>query len=231
MTVAMNISTKGLIELAGHEGIVLEPYKDSVGVWTIGVGHTKAAGPPDPKTSRKLELHEAIDLFKHDLKSYVRDVNQVVKIGINQHQFDALVSFHYNTGGIEEAALVQSLNAGHVDLAGEQFMNWRRPPSIIKRRKKEQRLFQHAVYSNRGEVPLYSATSDGRVKWSSRKNVNIVEHLAPELSKKLAKATMTVDDPTRGPLAAEVGFSDSQEQFIRRIIRQELEIVFPQLIK
>ncbi|WP_428141663.1 glycoside hydrolase family protein, partial [Bradyrhizobium sp.] len=34
--------------LISHEGIVLSRYKDSVGVWTIGVGHTKAAGNPDP---------------------------------------------------------------------------------------------------------------------------------------------------------------------------------------
>jgi GH24 family phage-related lysozyme (muramidase) len=46
----MTLSREGAMELIGHEGIVPEPYQDSVDVWTIGVGHTKAAGPPDPKS-------------------------------------------------------------------------------------------------------------------------------------------------------------------------------------
>ena len=44
----MKISTRGILEIAEHEGIVPAPYRDSVGVWTWGIGHTKGAGDPDP---------------------------------------------------------------------------------------------------------------------------------------------------------------------------------------
>ncbi len=36
------LSTRGMIEIMSHEGICLEPYLDSVGVWTIGIGQTKS---------------------------------------------------------------------------------------------------------------------------------------------------------------------------------------------
>ncbi len=44
----MDFSLRGLIEIAEHEGIVPAPYRDSAGVWTWGIGHTAAAGGPDP---------------------------------------------------------------------------------------------------------------------------------------------------------------------------------------
>ncbi len=49
----MQTSPKGVAEIAGHEGIVLSPYLDSVGTWTFGVGHTRAAGPPNPAVMEK----------------------------------------------------------------------------------------------------------------------------------------------------------------------------------
>jgi len=48
MQKAMDSGQDGLIALAGREGIRTLAYKDSVGVWTIGVGHAAAAGLPHP---------------------------------------------------------------------------------------------------------------------------------------------------------------------------------------
>ena len=45
----MKTSDAGLFALALHEGIVPAPYRDSVGVWTYGIGHTLGAGYPDPE--------------------------------------------------------------------------------------------------------------------------------------------------------------------------------------
>ncbi|TDR87059.1 lysozyme, partial [Enterovirga rhinocerotis] len=61
----MNVSARGLAEIVSHEGIVTRRYKDSVGVWTIGVGHTKAAGAPDPATFMEdLTVAESLALFR-----------------------------------------------------------------------------------------------------------------------------------------------------------------------
>ena len=92
----MDISTKGLIEIMSHEGVCLSPYKDSVGVWTIGVGITKWDGV-SPKDMGDITMPQAIDLFRARIGSYVRPV-QALPLTLSQTQFDALVSFTFNCG-------------------------------------------------------------------------------------------------------------------------------------
>jgi len=105
----MRVSDKGLLEIAEHEGIVPAPYRDSVGVWTFGVGHTAAAGGLDPQemngampTGAALEaaVDRALEVFREDIPKYEARVNKHIKVPLKQHQFDALVSFDFNTGGI-----------------------------------------------------------------------------------------------------------------------------------
>src|ERR1041384_145529 len=127
----MKISDAGAKELIGHEAIVQTRYLDSVGVWTIGVGHTKAAGSPDPKGYKgTMSLKEVLDLFAKDVQAYVKAVNAALKVPVTQTEFDALVSFHYNTGAIAKAALTKSINAGNKKKAAKQFMNWKKPASV-----------------------------------------------------------------------------------------------------
>ncbi|WP_210246256.1 lysozyme [Aureimonas fodinaquatilis] len=172
------MSNRGLAELAGHEGIVTSRYKDSVGIWTIGVGHTQAAGPPDPaKDTRTYEVQELIELFRKDVAKYEADVLRAVKVPLTQTQFDALVSFHYNTGGISNAQLTKSLNAKDYKRAGDQFMGWSKPAEIIPRRQKEQKLFQSGVYSNGGMANVYPASASGAVQWGKGKRIDVLKLL------------------------------------------------------
>lgn len=171
---AMTLSSAGAKELAGHEAVVLTRYLDSVGVWTIGIGHTAAAGPPDPgHPTPALTLAGAFALFEHDLAAYVAAVNAAIHVPLAQHEFDALVSFHYNTGRIATASLTGSINAGNKTLGGTQFMNWKSPASIIPRRKKEQLLFRTGTYSNGGKATQYPATAAGAIQWSKGKLVSL----------------------------------------------------------
>jgi lysozyme len=165
--VVKRMSDAGLKELVGHEGIVLTRFRDSVGVWTIGIGHTKAAGPPDPKSfAGKLTIAESLDLFRKDVARYEDAVAAVLKVAVSQAEFDALVSFHFNTGGIKRASLVKSINIGNKKRAAKEFMNWSKPPEIVTRRRKEQRLFESGSYSNGGEASIFPATQDGKVQWN-----------------------------------------------------------------
>jgi lysozyme len=151
----MRTSTNGLLALMNHEGIVLASYKDSVGVWTIGVGHTKAAGLPQPAPGRSITLKEAVKIFRRDVKKYEAAVSRAVTVPLKQHEFDALVSFHYNTGGISRAKLTQKLNAGDRAGAARGFMGWVKPPEIRGRRLKEQELFATGNYGNLSTVLVY----------------------------------------------------------------------------
>jgi lysozyme len=170
----MKMSKAGLMELIGHEAIVQTRYKDSAGVWTIGVGHTKAAGAPDPKTFLgEMSIADVIKLFRKDVVPYSNDVNAAVKVPVSQTEFDALVSFHFNTGAIRRASLVKSLNNGNRQKAAAEFLNWKSPPEILKRRKKEQKLFAEGSYSNDGKASLVRANESGKVLWSTSRSIDI----------------------------------------------------------
>lgn len=70
----MQMTDRGLLALVRHEGIVPGPYLDVKRVWTFGIGHTAAAGPPDPATMPRgmpadLDggIREAVRIFRTDL--------------------------------------------------------------------------------------------------------------------------------------------------------------------
>ncbi len=168
----MQMTDRGLLALTRHEGVVPGPYRDSSGTWTFGIGHTAAAGAPDPAAMPRgmpedldAAIREAFRLFREDIGSYEADVRRAVTVLLEPHEFDALVSFHYNTGGIARAALTKHLNAGNPTAAAKAFMNWRRPASVIPRREAERDLFRHGRYPE-GTIPVWSVDRAGRVDLS-----------------------------------------------------------------
>lgn len=170
----MKTSERGLAEIASHEGIVMSKYKDSVGVWTIGIGHTKNAGAPDPeKLKAALSLDKIMQIFSSDIKKFETRVLSAFNRTLTQAQFDAAVSFDFNTGGIHRASWVKQFNKGDDQAARHSFMKWRKPREIIPRRQAECDLFFDGRYSGNGKVNVYRATSKGRVMWSSGKQVQL----------------------------------------------------------
>ena len=83
----MHMTDRGLLALARHEGIVPAPYLDVKRVWTFGVGHTAAAGAPDPaRLPRGMPadldagIREALRLFRADLARYEAEVLRAVTV-------------------------------------------------------------------------------------------------------------------------------------------------------
>ncbi|NOX40889.1 MAG: lysozyme [Alphaproteobacteria bacterium] len=171
----MKISNRGLIEIAEHEGIVPGPYLDSRGIWTWGIGHTAAAGDPDPEVMARGmpdnvddAIIGALKQFDRDLNTYERRVNQAIKGHLKQHQFDALVSFDFNTGGIFKARLTQRFNAGDPG-AADSFMGWLKPPEIRGRRVDEMHLFQTGDYGANGDaINVWRVDNKGRLRGLDR---------------------------------------------------------------
>lgn len=193
----MKTSDAGIYALALHEGIVPAPYKDSVGIWTYGIGHTAAAGGPDPAKMPKgmpADLNDALRdvfaTFRRDLPKYEAGVNRAVKVPISQAQFDALVSFHYNTGAIAKASFVKKLNAGDVVGAAKGIMAWNKPAEIISRRKEEQKLFATGTYPG-GLVTVWQVDGNGRVIWKPAKRLNMPQVL--DLLRGGASPTVTLE--------------------------------------
>lgn len=168
----MQMTDRGLLALVRHEGIVPGPYLDVKSVWTFGIGHTAAAGAPDPATMPRgmpadldAGIREAFLVFRADLARYEAEVLRAVKVPLAPHEFDALVSFHYNTGSIAKAALTRHLNAGDRAAAATAFMGWLKPAAIRPRREAERDLFATGRYPA-GTIPVWSVDRNGRVDFS-----------------------------------------------------------------
>lgn len=174
----MTTSDKGIMSIIRHEGVVLSRYKDAVGVWTIGVGHTANAGEPNPEmVTWKLSMDEVFDILRRDLAKFEDRVNRAVKVPISQHEFDALVSFDFNTGGIFRATLTRKLNERDRRGAAAAFMNWtkaggRKLPALVKRRAEERAIFERGAYPD-PVANIYPATNTGRVQWAKARRIDL----------------------------------------------------------
>jgi lysozyme len=110
-------------------------------------------------------VREGLRLFRADLARCEAEVLRAVTVPLAPYEFDALVSFHFNTGAIARAALTRHLNAGDRAGAGAAFMNWLRPASLRQRREAERDLFLHGRYPE-GPIPVWAADAGGRVDFS-----------------------------------------------------------------
>lgn len=168
----MQTTDLGLLALIRHEGVVPGPYLDVKDIWTFGIGHTAVAGPPDPARMPRgmpanldAGIREAFLRFRADIVAYEAEVLRAVKVPLEPHEFDALVSFHYNTGGIAKASLTRHLNKGDRAAATQGFMGWLRPAVIRARREAERDLFRDGRYPT-GTIPVWAVDRSGRVDFS-----------------------------------------------------------------
>jgi lysozyme len=137
------MSAEGRRRLIKREGCILKAYKDSVGVWTIGVGHTASAGPPIPIPGLTITAAEADEMLTRDLRQYETPIERALKVPVSQNEFDALVSICFNVGPkFGSSTCIKRLNAGDRKGAAEAIMLWNKPPEIIGRRRTEYEQFK-----------------------------------------------------------------------------------------
>lgn len=184
----METSNKGIELIQKFEGLRLTAYKCPAGVWTIGYGHTKGV-----QSDMKISQAQATQFLKEDLKSCEKCVNQYVKVGLNQNQFDALVSFTFNCGGgaLKSSTLLKKLNKGDYTGAANEFLRWNKSNGkvlngLIKRRKAEKELFltpiesKHTYYIVKKGDTLskiakeYKITYQQLAKINGIKNANLI---------------------------------------------------------
>ena len=138
----MKTSAEGLAWITRREGIRLGAYRDSRGLWTIGVGHlTNEYFPVHP--GQIIGKATALDLLAHDLAEVEATINRCVKVPLQQYEFDALASLGYNigVGGLRGSAVVHFVNTGHPVQAADAFRHWEHPAELKARRESERRQF------------------------------------------------------------------------------------------
>lgn len=149
-----SLDQKGKIEIISYEDVILSPYLDSGGVWTIGIGHTGFDGGIAVKDMPKLTIQQAFDLFSRDITRYEDAVNDLVSRDLTQDQYNALVSFQYNTGHLLNSTLLNLLNNGGSNedcvtaLKLYKYNNGKVIQGLINRRQNEANVFLNGKYSN-----------------------------------------------------------------------------------
>jgi lysozyme len=138
----MNMSEKGLSLLTQREGSRTKAYKDTKGIWTIGVGHTG----PDVTASLVWTEQQVVDALRKDVHIAEKAIIDSVKVFLTQNQFDALCSFIFNVGvgAFKRSTLLKVLNLGNYTEAAKQFDRWNIPPEIVGRRTSEKLQFLQA---------------------------------------------------------------------------------------
>lgn len=139
----MRISENGLNLIKEFEGCRLEAYLDPAGVPTIGYGHTSGV-----KMGQVITQNTADEYLRDDCAAAEKNVNGFdAKYHWNQNQFDALVSFAFNLGSINQltangtrsiedisAKIPEYCHAGGKELAG-----------LVRRRAAEKKLFDTPI--------------------------------------------------------------------------------------
>lgn len=137
------LSKRGLQFIKEAEGLRLESYRCSGGVWTIGYGSTKGV-----TQGMKISNLQAENLLRRDIKVFEDTVNSLVNVDLTQSQYDALVSFTYNVGAsaFKNSTMLKLINKGQLDKVPNEFSKWiyagkKKVNGLISRRAKEAALF------------------------------------------------------------------------------------------
>jgi GH24 family phage-related lysozyme (muramidase) len=146
----MRISNKGIELIKQFEGCRLKAYKDPAGVPTIAYGHTAGVKMGDTITQE-----QADELLRDDLVIYEAKVDKYDdKYHWNQNQFDALVSFAYNIGSIDQ---LTSNGRRSIKTISEKILEYNKAggkklEGLVRRRKAEKALFDEAVEGDSSAV-------------------------------------------------------------------------------
>lgn len=143
----MQTSKAGIDFIKQWEGLELKAYQDIAGVWTIGYGHTETAGPGMTITPERAE-----ELLAQDLRPREKAVRELVKVPLNQNEFDALVSLVYNigVGAFTTSTARLRLNKGDREGAADAMLWWNKATingvkqvshGLTNRRNAERELF------------------------------------------------------------------------------------------
>ena len=150
----MQLSKTGIELLKHFEGCELKAYQDSVGVWTIGYGHTKGI-----YEGLEITQSEAEKMLIDELPEYEGYITDKVVPMLQQHEFDALVCWVYNLGptNLNSSTMLKKLNAGEFKEVPFQMKRWDKAGGqpllgLTRRRNAEALLFKGEQWKDYLEV-------------------------------------------------------------------------------
>jgi lysozyme len=195
----MKISREGIVLIKSFEGFRPRAIRREDGGWVIGYGHTLSAREGTSVSEADAEL-----LLRYDLLPVETSVNEAGSTILNQHQFDALVSFVHSVGvdRFQSSDVLAHLVEGDADRAADALMGWpepAQPQAPLRRRVAERALFKANPDTDVLLSDLLAATPD------------IVAPTAPETSLETPTASPAIAPPaTETPPAIQTDPDDAE---------------------
>jgi len=132
-----------------YEGFSSKPYKCPAGIPTIGYGSTfYLNGNKVTMKDTPISEEVALSILFSVVEDFSKKVEKLLKVPVNQNQFDALVDFSYNLGigNFQKSTLLKLINDKDFIGASKQFKKWNKSNGkvlngLTNRRKEEEELF------------------------------------------------------------------------------------------
>lgn len=154
----MTISNKGMNLIKEYEGCRLFAYRDSVGVATIGYGHTKGV-----KMGQAITQQQADEFLRSDLQPCENILN-TCGVNFRQEQFDALCSWIFNLGqgNFRNSTMLKYIMAGKEDTdITDQLVKWHNAGGFPMKGLKRRRIAEANMFLGRD---AYYLDSNGNIK-------------------------------------------------------------------
>lgn len=204
-----DLTPRIVLELLSHEGLVREAYRDSQGVWTWSVGITDASGHrvyPRYKDNPQPLAH-CLEVYLWLLRTrYLPQVIAAFGAYVPaEHELEAALSFHWNTGAISRASWVAKFVAG--DRAGGRaaFLAWTHPAAIAARRRHETALLFDGAWNGDGSALVYDVAKPSYRPVNGRRQ-NLRADVTALFAPAPAPAVQPAPVPTRNWLRRLSGF-------------------------
>ena len=150
MTLRTTQAALGLIR--AFEGERLQAYLCPANVWTIGIGHTSAAGAPKVTAGMVITKAEAAEIFRRDIDTFEDGVEALLanaKVNVVEpYEFDAMVSLAFNIGisAFKGSTVLARYRRGDKAGAAAAFAWWNKVKGnavagLTRRREAERRMF------------------------------------------------------------------------------------------
>ena len=157
------INAEGLALIQQWEGLKLTAYKDVAGIWTIGYGHTSAAGSPAVTPGMTITKAEASRILQKDLAKFEARVERLVTVDLTDNQFAVLVSFDFNTGALHKSTLLKKLNKGDYNAVPGELAKWvnaggKKVQGLVNRRAAEAGLWAKGAFVSSNTVTATTKT-------------------------------------------------------------------------
>ena len=179
------------LEVASHEALVRQTYKDGGGVLTWDVGMTNATGHTVERyIGKPASLQHCMNVYAWALENYADHVRAVFG-DLTKAQFAGILSWTWNLGGgaLRKASWVGHFKAGRMKEAEESFKTWNKDngkvvAGLTARRAAEADLIFRSIWSNDGTMTEYTRLTKAMTPvWSSGVKINVAAELKTAFAK------------------------------------------------